>query len=215
VDEESIELTFRPVATTSRRKKRTAPDPAKRRTEIADAALAVLGTEGSRGLTHRAVDEAAGRPPGSTSNYFRTREALLEAAARRHLELDMPPAELLEALTEDKTPLSREQLQALILAALEPVLAESTRGRLIARYELTLESTRRPELHEVMDELRRTVAELIAIALRRSDCKDPELHARHLVAVLDGIAVDQVSGTSPTLDRAATEQLIDRFLDTC
>jgi hypothetical protein len=127
----------------------------------------------------------------------------------------MPPAELLEALTEDKTPLSREELRALILAALEPILAESTRGRLIARYELTLESTRRPELLAVMDELRKTVAELITIALRRSGCKDPELHARHLVAVLDGIAVDQVSGTSPTLDRTATEQLIDRFLDTC
>lgn len=199
----------------SRGKKRNAPDPAKRRTEIADAALVVLGSEGSRGLTHRAVDEAAGLPPGSTSNYFRTREALLEAAARRHLELDMPPAELLEALTKDQTPLTRDQLRALIFAALEPVLAESTRGRLLARYELTLESNRRQELHAVMDELRRTVAELTTIALRRSGCKDPELHGRHLVVVLDGISVDQVSATSPTLDRPAIEQLIDRFLDSC
>jgi DNA-binding transcriptional regulator YbjK len=203
------------VATASRTRKRNPPDPAKRRTEIADAALAVLGSEGSRGLTHRAVDEAAGLPAGSASNYFRTREALLEAAARRHLELDMPPAELLEALTKDKTPLSRADLRALILAALEPILAESTRGRLVARYELTLEATRRQELHEVMDELRRTVTELTAIALRRSGCKEPELHARHLVAVLDGIAIDQVSETSPTLDRPAIEQLVDRFLDTC
>jgi DNA-binding transcriptional regulator YbjK len=203
------------VATASRTRKRNPPDPAKRRTEIADAALAVLGSEGSRGLTHRAVDEAAGLPAGSASNYFRTREALLEAAARRHLELDMPPAELLEALTKDKTPLSRADLRALILAALEPILAESTRGRLVARYELTLESTRRQELHAVMDELRKTVAELTAVALRRSGCKEPKLHARHLVAVLDGIAIDQVSETSPTLDRPAIEQLVDRFLDTC
>jgi DNA-binding transcriptional regulator YbjK len=203
------------MAVTSRGKKRNAPEPEKRRAEIADAALKVLGAEGSRGLTHRAVDEAAGLPSGSTSNYFRTREALLEAAARRHLELDMPPAELLEALTEDKTPLPRADLRALILAALEPVLAESTRGRLLARYELTLEAARRQELHAVMDELRGTVAELSTIALRRSGCADPELHARHLVTVLDGISVDQVSATTPTLDRPAIEQLIDRFLDTC
>lgn len=203
------------MARTPTRQARQAPDPQRRRIEIADAALAVLGSEGSRGLTHRAVDEAAGLPPGSTSNYFRTREALLEAAARRHLELDMPPAELLEALTKDKTPITREQLKALIFAALEPVLAESTRGRLLARYELTLESNRREELHAVMDELRRTVTELTTIALRRSGCKDPEPHARHLVVVLDGISVDQVSATSPTLDRAAIEQLIDRFLKTC
>jgi DNA-binding transcriptional regulator YbjK len=199
----------------SRGKKRKAPDPAKRRVEIADAALTVLGSAGSRGLTHRAVDEAAALPPGSTSNYFRTREALLEAAARRHLELDMPPAELLEALTQDKAPLTREQLKALIFAALEPVLAEATRGRLLARYELTLESSRRRELRVVMDELRRTVTELTTIALRRSGCEEPDLHGRHLVTVLDGIAVDQVSATSLTLDRAAIEDLIDRFLDTC
>jgi DNA-binding transcriptional regulator YbjK len=203
------------VARASTKQTRQAPDPQRRRIEIADAALAVLGSEGSRGLTHRAVDEAAGLPAGSTSNYFRTREALLEAAARRHLELDMPPAELLEALTNDKTRLSRKDLKGLILAALEPVLAESTRERLIARYELTLESTRRPELHAVMDELRRTVTELITIAVRRSACKEPDLHARQLVAVLDGIAIDQVQGTSPTLDRAAIEKLIDRFLATC
>lgn len=203
------------MAAARRGKKRNAPDPAKRRIEIADAALAVLGSEGSRGLTHRAVDEAVGLPAGSASNYFRTREALLEAAARRHLELDMPPAELLEALTNDKTPLSRAELKALILGALEPVLAEAARGRLAARYELTLESARRAELHAVMDELRRTVAELTAIALRRSGCKQPDLHARHLIVVLDGISVDQVGATTPTLDRPAIEQLIDRFLDTC
>ena len=203
------------MAKASTKRARQAPDPAKRRDEIADAALSVLGSEGSRGLTHRAVDEAAEIPAGSTSNYFRTREALLEAAARRHLELDMPPAELLEALTNDKTPLSREELKALILGALEPVLAEERRGRLAARYELSLESTRRAELHAVMDELRRTVAELTAITLRRSGCEDPDLHARHLVVVLDGISVDQVGATTVTLDRAAIEQLIDRFLDTC
>lgn len=62
-------------------KKRKAPEPARRRIEIADAALAVLAAEGSRGLTHRAVDEAAGLPSGSTSNHFRTRSALLEAGA--------------------------------------------------------------------------------------------------------------------------------------
>lgn len=203
------------MAAASRGKKRNAPDPAKRRIEIAEAALAVLGSEGSRGLTHRAVDEAAGLPSGSASNYFRTREALLEAAARRHLELDMPPAELLEALTNDKTPLSRKDLKALILAALEPILAEASRGRLAARYELTLESARRAELHAVMDELRRAVAELTAIALGRSGCKKPDLHARHLIVVLDGISVDQLAATAPTLDRRAIEQLIDRFLDTC
>ena len=51
---------------------------ADRRTEILDAALRVLAEHGMRGLTHRAVDEAAGIPPGSTSYYFRSRSALVD-----------------------------------------------------------------------------------------------------------------------------------------
>src|SRR5262245_3158197 len=36
-----------------------------------------------RALTHRAVDRAAGVPSGSTSNYFRTSDALLDAVVER------------------------------------------------------------------------------------------------------------------------------------
>jgi len=48
-----------------------------RQEELLDAAIAVLGGQGVRQLTHRAVDVAAGLPSGSTSNYFKTRDALL------------------------------------------------------------------------------------------------------------------------------------------
>jgi hypothetical protein len=47
--------------------------------EIADAAIGLLAAEGMRGLTHRTVDRAADLPKGSTSYYFRTRQALLQA----------------------------------------------------------------------------------------------------------------------------------------
>ncbi|GAA0637739.1 hypothetical protein GCM10009535_12750 [Streptomyces thermocarboxydovorans] len=50
---------------------------------VADTALALLAERGMRGLTHRAVDVAAGLPQGSTSNVARTRQALLEPAVRR------------------------------------------------------------------------------------------------------------------------------------
>lgn len=202
-----------PVRTS--KKKRAAAEPERRRTEIADAALAVLAAEGSRGLTHRAVDEAAGLPSGSTSNHFRTREALLEAAARRHIELDLPSPEAVEALTGNDDVLTRKQVKALILGTLEPVLAAKARPLLAARYELTLEATRRPALHEVMDESRRRLTELAAIVLRRGGCSDPESHARQLITLLDGVSVDQLQATTPTLNRANIEQLLDRFLATC
>lgn len=42
-----------------------------------DAAVTLVGTEGVRALTHGRVDAAASLPPGSTSNHFRTRAALV------------------------------------------------------------------------------------------------------------------------------------------
>ena len=50
-----------------------------RRRQILAAATTVLAQQGNRGLTHRAVDREAGLPEGSSSAYFRTRDALLRA----------------------------------------------------------------------------------------------------------------------------------------
>ncbi|GIH13996.1 TetR/AcrR family transcriptional regulator [Rugosimonospora africana] len=59
-----------------------------RREAIAEAAVSVIAEAGIRGLTHRAVDEAAGLPAGSTSYYFRTRAALLEAVVAHLVAVD-------------------------------------------------------------------------------------------------------------------------------
>lgn len=62
----------------------TTADPARdRRTVLADAGIDIVAERGLRGLTHRAVDAAAGVPEGSTSNHFRSRAALVEALAER------------------------------------------------------------------------------------------------------------------------------------
>ncbi|WP_189544888.1 TetR/AcrR family transcriptional regulator, partial [Streptomyces gelaticus] len=57
-----------------------------RRKQLADAAIGTLAAEGMRGLTHRAVDQRAGLAEGSCSYYFRTRQALLQAAVERLAE---------------------------------------------------------------------------------------------------------------------------------
>ena len=203
------------VAVKRGRKKRAAPEPARRRTEIADAALAVLAAEGSRGLTHRAVDEAAGLPTGSTSNYFRSRDALLEAAARRHAELDAPPPADIDTATAPAEALTREQTRTLILAAINRVLDPAAWPMVVARYELTLEATRRPSLHPVMEESRTHFVGLATTLLRAGQCETPEAHARQLIALLDGITADRLQETDTTLDTNGIEELIDRFLTTC
>lgn len=183
--------------------------------QIADAALRVLADAGSRGFTHRAVDEAAGLPSGSTSNHFRTREALLEAAARRHADLDAPPEVDPEALSAPGVELTREQVRELTLGALFRVLAPEARPLLIARYELVLEAIRRPSLQRVMDESRARFVGLSELALRAAGCASPEAHARQLIALLDGITIDHVHATPFALDRQGIETQVDRFLATC
>src|SRR5262249_31692142 len=61
-----------------------------RRTEILDNALIVLAEHGMRGLTHRAVDQAAGLPAGSPSHSSGRRAARVSGGARRVRELDQP-----------------------------------------------------------------------------------------------------------------------------
>lgn len=55
---------------------------------IADAAIDVLGRDGLRALTHRAVDTRAGLPQGTCSYHHRTRRSLLAAALNRIAQLD-------------------------------------------------------------------------------------------------------------------------------
>src|SRR5688572_3814776 len=99
-----------------------------------------------RGFTHRAVDRTADLAEGSTSYYFRTREALILAALARMAELD--------ALDVGDVPdqggeVDLETLTDLLTAVMRRWLTEG-RERTLARFELTLESTRRPELREKM-----------------------------------------------------------------
>jgi DNA-binding transcriptional regulator YbjK len=191
----------------------TATNAPERRQAISDAALEVLGRKGSRGLTHRAVDQAAGLPPGSTSNYFRTRSALLSAALRRHIELDLPPdAELAEV---PDLSLTKEQAKEIALAGLDHILQPDRRALLAARYELVLESTRRRALHEGFEQARERFITLVEALLRATGCSTPRRHAVQLVTAIDGILLDQLLATAAALDRRGIEEAIGRQLESC
>ncbi|UAL29160.1 TetR/AcrR family transcriptional regulator [Nocardioides rotundus] len=71
-----------------------------RRTQLAHAAITVLGTEGPRALTHRAVDRQAGLPLGTCANYFPTRAELLLAMAHEVFQLLAPDPDRLEQLAD-------------------------------------------------------------------------------------------------------------------
>lgn len=186
---------------------------ASRKEQVVEAALRVLGDSGSKGLTHRAVDTAAGVPQGTTSNYFRTRSSLLEAALERHVELDTPPEAALAGIRNLE--LSDDEALALIMSTMDRLLDPSVRNLLAARYELVLESSRKPELHDAFEPARQSFVDLAEALVTARGCRRPREHARHLVVVLDGALMDTLLGAESALDRDGIRDLMARQLATC
>ena len=188
--------------------------PAERRVVIADAALAVLEAEGGRGLTHRAVDRRAGLPLGSTSNPYPTREALLTAALRRLVELEQPSVRALEALVPNgpfDPPEAAELLGELVLEWTGPERA----GLELARYELFLEARRRPVFQLALDEVRREYLALTEELLPMAGCRDPHRHAPQLLALLDGLILNQLLQPATELRRENVIDQLERFFAGC
>jgi DNA-binding transcriptional regulator YbjK len=119
-----------------------------RRTALIDAAIEVLAAQGARGLTFRAVDNEAGVPIGTASNYFPGRDALLVQAGQRVFDrLDPGPVVVGEALALPRTRASVDRLMHEMI-----VRISAFRSGYLALMELRLEATRRPELQNVLTE---------------------------------------------------------------
>ena len=92
------------------------------------------------------MDRYADVPNGSTSFYFRTRSALLQAAAQRLAELDL--ADLMSVAGRDDGTVRAGGASALatmvMLSGEEPRLTRTK-----ARFELLLQANRDPELAEI------------------------------------------------------------------
>lgn len=158
---------------------------------IADAALRLLAERGMRGLTHRAVDEAAGLPQGSTSNYARTRQALLEAAVRRQAEREAA------VLTPHEMPVPDGSTEGLVDALAPALHRHLTRHRelLVSRYELALEATRRPELREFYDATGNQFRAPLNALMAAAGSPEPERHALSLLAWCEGLMFSCAAGS--------------------
>lgn len=117
-----------------------------RRAEITDAALEVLGAKGSRGLTHRAVDKAAGVPVGTTANYFPSRAGLLLAMAHRIFDRLSPDPDRLADLAGLAPPQAAVEYA---VYATERLLTHETLA--LALVELRLEAARQPDVRRVLE----------------------------------------------------------------
>jgi len=165
-----------------------------RRTELLDASLRLIGTGGLRSLTHRAVEEEAGAPHGSTTYWFKSRDQLVEATVEHLAVVDAARTDGIgHAVT---MALARPGDAPLDLAPMADAIVEwieSDRVNQLARYELTLASARDPRIAQLLDAATqrfRRMVEPIAVA---AGSDDPSRDARVLIALLDGLIFDHLT----------------------
>ncbi|MEU1818925.1 TetR family transcriptional regulator [Streptomyces roseifaciens] len=193
---------------------RTSPPAPDRRTVIADTAISLVAAAGLRGLTHRAVDGAAGLPAGSTSYYFRTRTALIAACYQRLAELDIgdidgggAPA----ALPPDR------QAAAAFLAGLLHHWLTVGRERQLARFELSLEAARNPTLEPELHRAGQAARARAARILEALGADRPQEAAELLAAWIDGLLYDRLAGalarSRPASDLAELTATAHRMID--
>ncbi|GGV88005.1 TetR/AcrR family transcriptional regulator [Streptomyces massasporeus] len=181
---------------------------------VADTALALLAERGMRGLTHRAVDQAAALPQGSTSNLARTRQALLELAVRRLADREARVLALHEM--PDPAAGTGSLVDALALAAHRALT--NNRALTLARYELALEATRRPELRAFFDATGARFRDQLTALVTGMGSTDPARHTLSLIAWADGLMFSCVAGSfgadTPSLEevRAGLRELLEGML---
>ncbi|MFF4443963.1 TetR/AcrR family transcriptional regulator [Streptomyces sp. NPDC001502] len=209
---------------------RKSPPAADRRTLIADTAIDLVAAAGLRGLTHRAVDGAAELPAGSTSYYFRTRTALIGACYQRLAELDLGDVGDLGALGDlggaggalvsegppAPSTADRETAAAALAGLLHRWLTVG-RARQLARFELSLEAARNPELEADFHRAGQGARARASGILAALGAQRPEEAAELLVAWTDGLLYDRLAGalarSRPAPDLAELTSVTRRMLD--
>jgi DNA-binding transcriptional regulator YbjK len=156
------------------------------RERVLDAAITLLGTEGLRALTHTRIDAKAGVPKGSTSNYFRTRAAVLEGVVDWMYAVERPSVTAAYSFdTQDEF--------AHALADLFEQMTGPGRVMTTARLVLLMEASHDPVVRDAMARGRTGMEEMIIPAVKRLGAAEPEVAAHALSATFEGLFLQKLA----------------------
>lgn len=169
-----------------------------RRTVLLNAALELVGTQGMRGLTHRAVDTAAQVPAGSTSNYFRTREALILGVAKRFIERERAMALGPQDQVDPSPDGVANAFGRFAHRALGP-----DRAVTLARYAILVETAQNPNLREGMARGADQVDTWALDLITRAGSQEPQRDLGILANYITGLVLHELALPSSDLDAVA------------
>jgi len=174
----------------------TARDRAAVPQAILDAALRLVGQEGTSALTHRRVAEVAGVSLSATTYYFRSKAQILEQALFLAAERELTELSAVHDLF-DPAAMTLEEWAT----KLARVLAAETKGKrrvmLLAQFEMDLYAARHPRLRAAVRELNARYAALIEPVLVRLGAREAASGARLFVAAVTGLLLEQASCPVP------------------
>jgi len=187
------------------------PTNPSRRRALTDAAIELLASSGVHGLTHRAVEKRAGLPPGTASNYFRSREALLVAAAERIVELHHADTDRINR----EHHAARDAELAELLARSLLTAATTARDRYLAIFELQLEAVRRPALAAALAGLQDAAVRLTAGQHDQLGTAVPPERIPALIALYGGALFTLVTAPPGVVGEDLARQLAQAIVDGC
>jgi AcrR family transcriptional regulator len=169
----------------------------KGREALLRAVVDVVAHKGLRGLTYRAVAEAAGVNNTLVAHHFGSRDALIAAALQWASEQSIAASRLRDAAQQEAT--FTEALMDLLLT--DPELQ-------IFQYEMILEARRRPELAGPVGALYESYVDALAAGLEAFGVTSHvRVVARTLFAALDGLVLQYLAGVPREDIAAALEEV--------
>lgn len=151
------------------------------------AAVRLTGEQGVRALTHARVDAVAALPRGSTSNWFRTRDALVAGVVTWIAEQERADvtATFARVATVDD-----------LIDAITALLEDATgvhAARTRARYALFLETTATPDVEPSMRAQRSLFEAQARDILLSLDAAGPDVATATLLAMSAGLIVNRLT----------------------
>ncbi len=172
-----------------------------RRDVILDCVIDLLASRGIQGVTHRAVDEVARLPPGSTSYYFSKKTALLIAASDHLANLLGKDCDEVQMGFAQRA--ARDGIEEAIGYVGSELVkyADVARHLFLARIELTMASSRDPDLSGVGARLTLAARRPIEFFLTLISGGRPDVPIETCAGLIDGITLMHVTGQGrmPTL----------------
>jgi len=189
-----------------------------RRQELLEAALRVLGRDGARRLTHRAVAEEASAPLGLMTYYFESNEDVLISAFEHLAQREIARMEAIIASLSEH-PAAVDDVAAIHGAAAVDEAADlvasyvsdgllTSRDFVIAGYELSVEAARREELARLNRIWCGALEEQLEIVLANLGSHNPSMHAQLVLAVVAGLEVNHL----PDADSSFYERVAQPIL---